>query len=114
MTTSESLSPGGGAPNAPSGKGRRFAKERLGAWVFAASFSIGVWGLALKVMSPSHVEPVATTVPRRAMLTPSNASDGRAAIVWENEVDSPVAYPVTGAVPIMPLGATDATDQDHG
>lgn len=82
MSTTHSVAPVG-VPEAPDRPKRsRFAGERLGAWVFAASFSIGIWGLALKVLEPAHTA-ANTAAPRYlAELAPSAAADGHATVIW--------------------------------
>ena len=113
MSVLESLSPGDVPSQTPGPKRRRFAGERLGAWVFAASFSIGIWGLALKIVSPSHVEPAATSATRRAVIIPSSAGDGKATVVWaDNAFDSSSTYPLSGDVPIISLGPPEQSAQD--
>lgn len=112
MSALESLSPGDVPSQTPSPKRGRFAGERLGAWIFAASFSIGIWGLALKVVSPSHVEPAATSPTRHALIVPSNTGDGKATVVWAADASYPSSsYPLSDAVPIIPFNATEQTTQ---
>jgi hypothetical protein len=103
MSTSETLLPSA----TPSGPGRswrkRFAGERLGAWLFAASFSIGIWGLALKILTPTHPTTVAASDRTLATLAPSDAADGRATIVWlPNAAASGASYRMTDVVPVAP------------
>ena len=100
MSTTDSLMPldVDGAPPRPNRK--RFAGERLGAWIFAASFSVGIWGLALKVLAPTHPTPTATT-PHYAVLAPSGAADGHAVVVWGSDPeDAATPYPATDGLPI--------------
>lgn len=97
-----------GAP--PPVKRSRFAGERAGAWLFAASFSVGIWGLALKVLSPSHPHPGPPPVLEYAMLVPSGADDGRATVVWATgAVGESEGYPVIGGVPVIALSPPDGS-----
>jgi hypothetical protein len=111
MSTSETLSPSIMPPASDRPKRSRFAGERLGAWLFAASFSIGMWGLALKILAPGHA--VVPPAPQRhAVLAPSDAADGRATVVWESYADAfSAGYPVTDGVPVIPLAASDDPGQ---
>ncbi len=102
-----SVDPSG--PPAPV-KRKRFAGERAGAWLFAASFSVGIWGLALKVLGPSHPHPRPAPAPvtRYAILAPSGADDGRATVVWATgAVGAADGYPVIGGVPVVALSDAD-------
>ena len=102
MSTSETLLPSA----APRGPGRswrkRFAGERLGAWLFAASFSIGIWGLALKILTPTHPTTVTASDQTLATLAPSDADDGRATVVWLPDAASTTSYRMTDVVPVIP------------
>ena len=103
MSTSETLLQNA----APIGPGRpwrkRFAGERLGAWLVAASFSIGIWGLALKILSPTHPATVAASDRHLAVLAPSGAADGRAVVVWQSDpAASTTSYLMTDVVPAIP------------
>ena len=108
MSASENIVPDSPAgPPTPVKRGR-FAGERAGAWLFAASFSVGIWGLALKVLAPSHPHVPAPPVLEYAVLVPSNAEDGRAAVVWATgAVAEAQGYPVIGGVPVLPLTTAD-------
>jgi hypothetical protein len=92
------------SPDQP--KRSRFAGERLGAWLFAASFSVGIWGLALKVLSPSHPAPAAVSAPHYALLAPSDAADGHATVVWGTEA-APSGYPAMDGAPVLTLAPPD-------
>ena len=105
MSASDSVVSGNlSGPPVP-GKRGRFAGERAGAWLFAASFSVGIWGLALKVLGPPHPHVQPITAPRYAILTPSGAEDGHATVLWATETVGGVGgYPVIGGAPVVPLG----------
>lgn len=91
-------------------KRKRFAGERAGAWLFAASFSVGMWGLALKVLSPSHPHPGPPPVLEYAMLVPSGSDDGRAAVVWApGAMGESEGYPDIGGVPVVLLTPPDGS-----
>ena len=104
MSTSETLMVSN-LPEAPDRPKRsRFAGERLGAWLFAASFSVGMWGLALKVLSTSHpVTRAASSNARYAVLAPSDAADGHAVVVWAYPSEPLYGDPFADGVPGMPL-----------
>ena len=104
MSASDSVVPGI-SPDHRSPNGRsRFAGERAGAWLFAASFSVGIWGLALKVLEPGHPAPPRPQVQHYALLAPSGAPDGRATVVWATDaLDSADGYPVIGGAPVQGL-----------
>ena len=114
MSTTDSLMPSD-MPRAPERPKRsRFAGERLGAWLFAASFSIGIWGLALKILSPAHPTPAAAAVTHYAVLAPSGAADGRATVLWGSDVvDTATGYPATDGVPVTALNPSDGSDASH-
>ena len=100
------------APGPPTpGKRGRFAGERAGAWLFAASFSIGIWGLALKILSPGHPPAPPPTIPRYALLAPSGKDDGRATVVWATgEIEPGEGYPVVAGVPLDTLATVEGSD----
>ena len=95
-----------GNPLPPSSdvKRSRFAKERAGTWLFAASFSLGIWGLGLKLLSPSHPMPPTFAILKFAALAPGGSADGRAVVIWTGEETiSAVGYPVIGGAPVIEL-----------
>jgi hypothetical protein len=113
MSTTDAMIPSEMQRSPERPKPSRFAGERLGTWLFAASFSIGIWGLALKILSPAHPTLIATPTPTShyALLAPSDAADGRATVVWEEgAIDASTGYPVIGGVPVIALSPPDGSD----
>ena len=88
------------APPGPQRR-RRFAGERAGAWLFAASFSVGIWGLALKVLTPDHPVTRAPTPSAFAMIAPSGAPDGAAKVYWLTEDTPAGGYPLAQGAPVI-------------
>ncbi len=96
-------------PSAPAKRRARFAGERAGAWLFAASFSVGIWGLALKVMAPSHTDgPPPSAGPAIAMLAPDPQGNGNAQVYWLVEPSAdPSGYPMDGGSEVVTLSRLD-------
>jgi hypothetical protein len=112
MSTIDTLMPDGARQTPKTPKRSRFAGERLGAWLFAASFSIGIWGLALKILSPGHPTPAPTSASHHVLLAPSGAADGHATVVWGSDAaDSTPGYPITDGVPLTALNSPDGPNQ---
>jgi hypothetical protein len=115
MSTSDTLFPSD-APEAPlRPKNRsRFAGARFGAWLFAASFSVGMWGLALKILSPSRPETPPASAPLSPRLAPRAVDEGERALLWGPDAsNSADGYPVTGSVPVIALGDPDKPNVSH-
>lgn len=104
MSASDIVLPGNSPPSRAPVKRSRFAGARAGAWLFAASFSVGIWGLALKILTPDHPAAPSFALTQYAVLAPSDFSDGRARVIWASEIiTSPTGFPVIGGAVVIGL-----------